>query len=726
MKCGPENFTEILTDHGVCFTFNSNHGQPLYVLSTGAEYGLKLTLNVEQYEYMPGPHDAAGVKMLLHDSKEFPGVAELGLAMPTGTHAYVGIQVVQIENLPEPHGDCASQSSPYYQDYSYDNCQMACLTGLLEDTCGCRNHFMPHTLGAPPICTLEQYYGCYMKVIDELKQRVREDCACPVPCDFLIFDPALSFATTSVFATDRLLAAAWRSGDLGERYLAAMETTQRMERIKLSRFQALERDAQLRLHNLSDVMLRGVKDTIERAEVTLGEVSNATHSVWDRKHYLYRWQAYHVQKNFIRARDAMDERTFDYLAMGFQEIGNLTASRIWALADPNVTSPGAREALYLTVVTSLHAKMDLCDRALDNYTQLYSAYFNGTPIFRYKFVRELRNDNVFVTPTHLLHTALNHNSYALKYGARLGTDIERFRDTLARFVQLATQAFDNGTVDTEDMYHADVQFMWRGRRYLHSKSTFDEECIEYPLRVLEDRMTSFERLLRNYDDIMTESLRNIVSLKASLADLEDSILTRLNHSMRLASDYFTVGNLSKLEIARELTSQNIYVGISDLKVFFQSLRSRGQKVYDNWDKIAEATNAIWQVVIDDEDMLEYYTYKNMTHFLRNATEVAMENREVFNDYRQEFDFRFLIGSSDSLFLKSLQDLMSDMEGYLQTSVIGTDFIRENFLQLDVFYREKSYEQITQQIGYDEFALLCEFSHLHCLHFVLFGISYCPW
>ena len=35
MKCGPENFTQSLTDHGVCFTFTSNDGQPLLVASTG-------------------------------------------------------------------------------------------------------------------------------------------------------------------------------------------------------------------------------------------------------------------------------------------------------------------------------------------------------------------------------------------------------------------------------------------------------------------------------------------------------------------------------------------------------------------------------------------------------------------------------------------------------------------------------------------------------------------
>ena len=145
--------------------------------------------------------------------------------------------------------------------------------------------------------------------------------------------------------------------------------------------------------------------------------------------------------------------------------------------------------------------------------------------------------------------------------------------------------------------------------------------------------------------------------------------------MQMAREYVTGGNVTKLEIARELTSENIYVGISDLKVFFQSLRSRGQNIYDNWDKMAAAANKMWQVIIEDDDMIDYYFYKNLTQFLRNRSAVAMETKEEYEGYRQQYDFRFLVGSWDSLFMKSLADLMSDMESYLKASVIETGFIR---------------------------------------------------
>lgn len=508
-----------------------------------------------------------------------------------------------------------------------------------------------------------------------MKERIRKECTCPIPCSFLIFDPALSFATTSAFATDRLLAAASRTSDLETKYLRAMETTQRMDRIKFRRFVELEEAAQGRLRHLSTLMLHTVRDCILLTETTVRRVRHRVREAWQRKDYLYRWQAFHVLKNFLRPRDAMNERTFGDLVRGFQEFANRTESHIRTLADADVASPSVRKTLYTLVTVSLNAKMDLCDRAFANYTQLYSAYYNGTPIFRYKFLNETRNDNVYLTPKLLLRNSLVHSSYATKYSRRVGEDIMTYKDAVSSFASLAASAYKNGSLEADDMHRADVRFLWSGRRFLHSKSVFDHETIDFPMRVLQDRMASFERLWRNYETVTEESLGIIESLKVSLHNLESSILKRLNYSMQMAREYVTGGNVTKLKIASELTSQNIYVGISDLKVFFQSLRSRGQNIYDNWDKMAAAANKMWQVIIEDDDMIDYYFYKNLTQFLRNISAVAMETKEEYEGYRQQYDFRFLVGSWDSLFMKSLADLMSDMESYLKASVIETDFIR---------------------------------------------------
>ena len=56
----------------------------------GSGNGLTLLLNIEQYEYMPGPSASAGIKFLLHEPSTFPRVTALGQAVPPGTHTYIG------------------------------------------------------------------------------------------------------------------------------------------------------------------------------------------------------------------------------------------------------------------------------------------------------------------------------------------------------------------------------------------------------------------------------------------------------------------------------------------------------------------------------------------------------------------------------------------------------------------------------------------------------------
>ena len=76
--------------------FSKNRSSNFRGFTVGVNSGLRLTLNVEQYEYMAGPHDAAGVKILLHEPRETPSVHGLGQAVATGTHAFVGVKFMKV------------------------------------------------------------------------------------------------------------------------------------------------------------------------------------------------------------------------------------------------------------------------------------------------------------------------------------------------------------------------------------------------------------------------------------------------------------------------------------------------------------------------------------------------------------------------------------------------------------------------------------------------------
>ena len=53
-ECAPDDFKLMYTDFGGCFVFNWKPDKMLMVSDTGSNVGLKVTLNLEQYEYMPG------------------------------------------------------------------------------------------------------------------------------------------------------------------------------------------------------------------------------------------------------------------------------------------------------------------------------------------------------------------------------------------------------------------------------------------------------------------------------------------------------------------------------------------------------------------------------------------------------------------------------------------------------------------------------------------------
>ncbi|KAH9489566.1 hypothetical protein Btru_043314 [Bulinus truncatus] len=77
-NCYSNNFTRIITDHGLCYSFNGPDSiRELTVQTPGATKNLQLTLNIEEYERMSGAQVASGIHILVHNRREFPLVKQL-------------------------------------------------------------------------------------------------------------------------------------------------------------------------------------------------------------------------------------------------------------------------------------------------------------------------------------------------------------------------------------------------------------------------------------------------------------------------------------------------------------------------------------------------------------------------------------------------------------------------------------------------------------------------
>ena len=58
--------------------------------------GLQLVVNVEQYQYMKGPHNAVGLKLLLHQQDDVPLVQDFGESVPVGMHTFVAVSHTKV------------------------------------------------------------------------------------------------------------------------------------------------------------------------------------------------------------------------------------------------------------------------------------------------------------------------------------------------------------------------------------------------------------------------------------------------------------------------------------------------------------------------------------------------------------------------------------------------------------------------------------------------------
>ncbi|KAM3622461.1 uncharacterized protein V6R79_025446 [Siganus canaliculatus] len=213
LECGPENFREIFTRYGKCYTFNSGQdGRPLLVtMKGGMGNGLELMLDIQQDEYLPvwGETDEtsfeAGIKVQIHAQEEPPFIDQLGFGVAPGFQTFVSCQEQRLTYLPPPWGDCKAtpMDSEFFSTYSITACRIDCETRYLVENCNCR---MVHMPGDAPYCTPEQYKECADPALDFLVERDNDYCVCETPCNLTRYGKEMSFVKIPSKASAKYLA----------------------------------------------------------------------------------------------------------------------------------------------------------------------------------------------------------------------------------------------------------------------------------------------------------------------------------------------------------------------------------------------------------------------------------------------------------------------------------------------------------------------------------------
>nr|XP_006818286.1 PREDICTED: uncharacterized protein LOC102801560 [Saccoglossus kowalevskii] len=182
-----EDFTTFQDDkYGNCFEFNrAEPGRKTHdATRTGANFGLKLTLFMEQSEYISiyGRDAGARVVILPNDEPVFP--YDEGINIKPGTVTSIGVREHNIERMPSPHGNCSdgNKDTLYGKDNRYTAlaCQKTCLLKNMGDRCGCTDDLYP--VDVPECSVLNKTQDLCRQLVYYLYHKNKLSCDCAQPC----------------------------------------------------------------------------------------------------------------------------------------------------------------------------------------------------------------------------------------------------------------------------------------------------------------------------------------------------------------------------------------------------------------------------------------------------------------------------------------------------------------------------------------------------------------
>ncbi|PIK44320.1 putative acid-sensing ion channel 1-like [Apostichopus japonicus] len=142
--CSPKDFRPIMTDFGVCFTYNWDEHNPLPVGHPGSSYGLVLRLNIEQDQYTWSEFGGAGMKVYAHAQGETPLVKMHGFSVGPGMETDITLRYIKRKNLKSPYKPyCDEKQLKYSHIYNAELCRFECEVDAIIEHCGCKDYRHP-------------------------------------------------------------------------------------------------------------------------------------------------------------------------------------------------------------------------------------------------------------------------------------------------------------------------------------------------------------------------------------------------------------------------------------------------------------------------------------------------------------------------------------------------------------------------------------------------------
>lgn len=498
-------------------------------------------------------------------------------------------------------------------------------------------------------------------------------CDCPVPCSFRLYETDISYASTSEYSLNKFLSDDDK-GNLSQSLLEAAEVTSRYEVAKYSQIQSLYDNFVRHMDTVRRRVIVNVKETVNKATLEVNQRYKEIEDHYNWKDYLYRYQEYILQKNFMRPRDAYEERIFHIVALGYAEYIMTVEGRIRMLAGGEFIDDSTRRLLYEDISALLTNRKMIVEIALVNYTSLIEAYDTGIQIFNYKFFDTPRAHNIPAAPKLLIKESRVHNSYATRYGKRFGSYLNRTIAVLEVCHELLDEAYSNMTLDEESMTDCREKFRYLMRNWVFARSVFYFDTIDWPLKQIEERHENFDKQWNELNTVFGNLNQSLISLKTEIESFEEGTFESIKEIRDSVKDYLN-NTVSKLYISERFTSLSFKHLVTKFDLFFQQLRSRESSMMDWLSQMNDDAFGILKVIVYDQDSWEYYNFTGRTEYLGNISDIESDLKENYTATAALMQFSLTVNGSDSVLLSTFSDFVEEMMAYKDSLKIDSSFIK---------------------------------------------------
>ncbi|XP_062611576.1 amiloride-sensitive sodium channel subunit alpha-like [Saccostrea cucullata] len=195
-ECYHSNFSLFQSlEYGNCYTFQDTS----YITKrSGPLLGLRLTLNIETFEYVKDYMDAFGMRLVIHEPGTFPFPEEEGFTLNPNFETTIGMKLVTIQRASEPHGNCESGEDftrMFGIRYTIPACLKLCRQREIISQCQCipsTSYIKIGNTDSLPLCSNSTDASrCEEFLVFKLENNLL-DCNCRSPCRQIIYDTSLS------------------------------------------------------------------------------------------------------------------------------------------------------------------------------------------------------------------------------------------------------------------------------------------------------------------------------------------------------------------------------------------------------------------------------------------------------------------------------------------------------------------------------------------------------